>query len=164
MIVVHVTGEGRNVGKTLLGERLARLLSARGLRVAAVKHVHHGVDYRVKDTGRYLAAGAERVVAIAPGEYMLVERREPSLYEVLGWIGADAVIVEGFAWEAERLLELGACRAHVRRDGLVVVTHRGTSETLTLDEAPAAILRVVEAGGCRLRGTRPQPLSGETGS
>jgi molybdopterin-guanine dinucleotide biosynthesis protein len=55
----------------LLGETLARLASSRGLRVWVVKHVHHGVDYRVKDTGRYLAAGAERVYAIGPGEYML---------------------------------------------------------------------------------------------
>ena len=151
MIVIHVTGEGRNVGKTLLGERLVEALASRGLRVAAVKHVHHGVDYRVKDTGRYLAAGAVIVAAVAPGEYMVVEKREPSLDEVLASLRVDAVIVEGFAWEARRLLAAGACHAHVKRGGLVELEAGGREARVALEEAHRAILRLVDEGLCRMR-------------
>ncbi len=96
--LVLIAGSGRNVGKTLLGEHLVRLASGRGLRVWVVKHVHHGVDYRVKDTGRYLSAGAARVYAVGPGEYMVVEKREVSLSEILKEAEgrADVVVVEGF--------------------------------------------------------------------
>lgn len=97
--IVVIVGAGRNVGKTLLGEAVTRLASRAGLRVWSVKHVHHGVDYRVKDTGRYLAAGSERVYAIGPDETMMVERRPLSPGEVLEEAtrhGVDLVVIEGF--------------------------------------------------------------------
>ena len=96
--LILIIGSGRNVGKTLLGEHIVRLAAARGLRVWVIKHVHHGVDYRVKDTGRYLSAGASRVYAVAPGEYMLVEKREITLDSIIVEASgkADLVVVEGF--------------------------------------------------------------------
>ena len=97
--IILIVGSGRNVGKTLLGEHIVSLLAKRGLRVCTVKHVHHGVDYRVKDTGRYLAAGAYRVYAVASSELMLVERRSVDLLSLLGQLAesdCDIIVVEGF--------------------------------------------------------------------
>ncbi len=104
-LVVLITGSGRNVGKTLLGEWLVRLASSAGLTACAVKHVHHGVDFRVKDTGRYLAAGATRVYAIGPEEVMLVERGRADPLSVVEEASryCNLVVVEGFRGIAERL-------------------------------------------------------------
>ena len=110
--LILIIGSGRNVGKTLLGEHIVRLAVARGLRVWVIKHVHHGVDYRVKDTGRYLSAGASRVYALAPGEYMLVERHEISPEDVVREVQghADLVVIEGFKSLASSLdVDLVVC-------------------------------------------------------
>ena len=103
--IVAIIGSGRNVGKTLLGEQLTRLASSKGLRVWIVKHVHHGVDYRVKDTGRYLAAGASRVYAIGPSEYMLVEpvNLDPEAVVREAHGKADLLVIEGFRSIVSRL-------------------------------------------------------------
>jgi molybdopterin-guanine dinucleotide biosynthesis protein B len=117
--LVVIAGSGSGVGKTLLGERLVAELARRGLRVAAVKHVHHGVDYRVKDTGRYMAAGAVRVVAVGPGEYMVVERGVLGFWDAvrLACRGSDAVVVEGFREHLEEALARGACGVYVGGPG-----------------------------------------------
>jgi len=114
--VVVVAGAGSGVGKTALGERLVALLASRGLRVAAVKHVHHGVDYRVKDTGRYMAAGALRVVAVGPGEYLVVERGRLGFWEALARAaagGVDVVVVEGFREMLREALARGGCGVYI---------------------------------------------------
>lgn len=108
--LVLVTGSGSKVGKTLLGSLLVRKLVEMGVVVSAIKHVHHGVDYRVKDTGRYLEAGVQRVVAIGDGEYMVVVRGKLSLEEALSFLaGSDVVIVEGFRGHVRDVLEKGGC-------------------------------------------------------
>lgn len=78
-------------GKTTLLERLIPALTARGLRVAAVKHDAHGlsVDDTGKDSARLRAAGAAPVLVSGPdGE---------GLKALLGQIGGvDIALVEGF--------------------------------------------------------------------
>ena len=149
-----IAGEASNVGKTLLGERLVELLASQGLRVAAVKHVHHGVDYRVKDTGRYLAAGADPVIAVGPGEYMIVRRRRISLEEAICTAAgeADVVVVEGFR-EAQRLVEeLGGCWLYVRRDGTVEALLAGSRATYRgIEETAAATFEALASGACSAR-------------
>ncbi len=145
-LVVLITGSGRNVGKTLLGEWLAKLASHAGLTTCAVKHVHHGVDFRVKDTGRYLSAGAIRVYAIGPGELMIVERREANPLDVIEEARrhCDLVIVEGFRGVAEQLAKRAALTVCIgyNADWCSVRLERGF-------EPHSTACRILEAIGVR---------------
>ena len=151
MQLVLIAGEGRDVGKTLLGEHLVAALRERGLRVGVVKHVHHGVDYRVKDTGRYLGAGAERVVAVGPSEYMLVEKRRLGFWEAIQLLsGSDTVVVEGFKEHIDSVLEKGGCTAYIHRDGAIDI-NPGSKKAHSIDEALQVLTELVAARRCALR-------------
>jgi len=154
--LVLLAGDGSNVGKTALGERLVAELSSRGLRVAVVKHVHHGVDYRVKDTGRYLSAGAGRVVAVGPGSWMLVSPGRLGFWEAVELAaegGVDVVLVEGFRDHVSVVLSAGGCVAYLGSqcpgaagDGRLVCAPR-----LGVEEALPRLLGLLSLGACRLR-------------
>ncbi len=155
MQLVLLTGDGSNVGKTALGERLVAGLSSRGLRVAVVKHVHHGVDYRVKDTGRYLSAGAGRVVAVGPGSWMLVSPGRLGFWEAVELAaegGVDVVLVEGFRDHVSLVLSVGGCVAYLGSrcpgagGGRLVC-----APMLGVEEALPRLLRLLSLGACRLR-------------
>ena len=90
-------------GKTTLVCRLLPRLQARGLRVATVKHAHHGFDLLPDDhpAQAWRAAGARDIVLAAPDRFahlretgddgeppldLLLERMEP----------ADLVLIEGY--------------------------------------------------------------------
>lgn len=93
-----------NTGKTTLIEKLVPLFIARGLRVAAIKHAHHGfdMDRPGKDSFRYREAGAQQVlIATAQRWALLTETARPAtLEELLGLLApCDLVIVEGFRSE-----------------------------------------------------------------
>lgn len=99
--VVSVIG-WHNAGKTSFIVRLVRVLKARGLRVATLKHAAGGfqLDWEGTDTWRYARAGSD-VVAIAGGERIaLIEQHqhEPSLEELLARLPGDLdiVITEGY--------------------------------------------------------------------
>jgi molybdopterin-guanine dinucleotide biosynthesis protein B len=93
-----------NTGKTTLIEKLLPLFNARGLRVAALKHAHHGfdMDRPGKDSYRYREAGARQVL-IATGRRwaLLTETPQPvPLEDLLDELApCDLVIVEGFRSE-----------------------------------------------------------------
>ena len=102
MRVVGVSG-WKNSGKTGLVERLVAELTARGLRVATVKHAHHDaeVDVPGTDSHRHRAAGAAQVILATPVRWALMtELRgvpEPDLGALLSRLDpCDLVIVEGF--------------------------------------------------------------------
>ena len=67
---MHVFGIAgyKNAGKTTLVVELVRELTARGLRVATVKHAHHefDIDHPGKDSYLHREAGATEVI-VAPG-------------------------------------------------------------------------------------------------
>jgi molybdopterin-guanine dinucleotide biosynthesis protein B len=93
-----------NTGKTTLIEKLVPLFMARGLRVAAIKHAHHGfdMDRPGKDSYRYREAGAQQVlIATAQRWALLTETAQPAaLEDLLGQLApCDLVIVEGFRSE-----------------------------------------------------------------
>ena len=93
-----------NAGKTTLIERLVPLFNARGLRVAAIKHAHHGfdMDRPGKDSYRYREAGARQVlIATAQRWALLTETPRPAtLEELLAELApCDLVLVEGFRSE-----------------------------------------------------------------
>jgi len=76
----------------------------RGLRVAAIKHAHHGfdMDRPGKDSFRYREAGAQQVlIATAQRWALLTETPQPATLEnlVFELAPCDLVIVEGFRSE-----------------------------------------------------------------
>lgn len=90
-------------GKTTLVEKLLALLTARGLRVATIKHAHHRValDTEGKDSWRYKKAGAVMSMLVTANELQLVadatHRREPTQLAQRFLGEADLVLAEGFS-------------------------------------------------------------------
>ena len=91
-------------GKTTLGERLIAILTARGLRIAAVKHAHHGFepDVRGKDSDRLRRAGAVQTLVFSAERWALYTEQNPprpptipALLAVLNPQLIDLVLIEG---------------------------------------------------------------------
>jgi molybdopterin-guanine dinucleotide biosynthesis protein B len=105
-----------NTGKTTLIEKLIPLLGARGLRVSAIKHAHHGfdMDRPGKDSYRYREAGARQVLIATTQRWaLLTETEQPaSLEDLLAQLApCDLALVEGFRSEGH------FPRIEVRRTG-----------------------------------------------
>jgi molybdopterin-guanine dinucleotide biosynthesis protein B len=103
----------KNAGKTSLMERLVAEITARGLTVSTVKHVHHDVDLDQpgKDTFRHRAAGAREVVlASAKRHAILTEHRdgpEPELAAILARLApVDLVLIEGYKRDSHAKIEV----------------------------------------------------------
>ena len=102
----------KNAGKTSLMERLVAEISARGLRVSTVKHVHHDVDLDQpgKDTFRHRTAGAEEVVLASANRMALLREHrgaEPDLAVILARMApVDLVLVEGYKRDAHPKIEV----------------------------------------------------------
>ncbi len=98
-------------GKTTLIEKVIAELTARGLRVATVKHDAHGfeIDQPGKDSRRHAEAGAETVVITSPGRTAEIRRRGETLAQCLARIAdADVILVEGF--KNADIPRVGLCR------------------------------------------------------
>ncbi len=100
-------------GKTTLLEKLIPQFTARGLKVAVIKHAHHGfdIDRPGKDSYRHREAGASEVLLSCNDRWALLhERRETSevtLDELLARLApCDLVLVEGFKQEPIPKLEV----------------------------------------------------------
>ena len=110
--VVHIVGR-KNSGKTTLIEKIIPQLSARGYRVATIKHHHSAhpidLDWEGKDSWRHRKAGAKAVAVISPSETALfqdVDTPTP-LLEIVGNLKeVDVVLVEGFHSEAQLEIRL----------------------------------------------------------
>jgi len=89
-----------NSGKTTLIEKLIPEFTARGYRLGIIKHSGHrfDIDTEGKDTWRYRKAGADAVIAAAPGEIALIRNHACQTPEDLAGYcrDMDLVIVEGF--------------------------------------------------------------------
>ena len=91
-----------NSGKTTLLEQLVPRLRTCGLRVATVKHAHHGVELEPpgKDSWRHAQAGASAVAMVSPNRtvWILHTPQELSMQEAVGRMAgwADLVLIEGF--------------------------------------------------------------------
>ncbi len=102
-------------GKTTLLEKLIPQLTARGLKVAVIKHAHHGfdIDRPGKDSYRHREAGASEVLLSCNDRWALMhERRDGSdvtLDDLLARLApCDLVLVEGF--KQEPIPKLEVCR------------------------------------------------------
>lgn len=90
-------------GKTTLAVGLIAELTARGFKVASVKHAHHNfqIDDADTDSARHRRAGAGQVAIVSSERWALVSELggapEPGLAEVVALFGpCDVVIVEGY--------------------------------------------------------------------
>jgi len=90
-------------GKTTLVTRLIAEFTARGLKVAAIKHAHHAfqIDEEETDSARHRRAGAGQVAIVSAKRWAVInelgDTPEPTLNEVISWIGpCDLIIVEGY--------------------------------------------------------------------
>lgn len=98
--VVSVVGRSDS-GKTTVVEGLIRELTARGWRVASVKHHIHDVDVDIpgKDSWRHAKAGAVTTMISSPTQFVTarVVDRERTLEELVEAAeGADILLTEGF--------------------------------------------------------------------
>ena len=146
---MHVFGIAgyKNAGKTTLVVELVRELTARGLRVATVKHAHHefDIDHPGKDSYLHREAGATEVIVASARRWAhikeLTDTPEPSLDELLRHFGdVDLVLVEGYKHGDHPKLE-------IRRSGVDTTLLAGTSESIRavvcdapLDGLPVPVL------------------------
>lgn len=100
-------------GKTTLIEQIIPCLTARGLRVALIKHAHHDfdIDQPGKDSWRHRKAGATQVLVSSAQRWALMHELqgapEPGLAEHLARLSpCDLVLVEGFKREAIKKVEI----------------------------------------------------------
>ena len=90
-------------GKTTLTEKLIREFTARGHKVAAVKHAHHEfqIDDGDTDSARHRRAGAQQMAIVSGKRWAIVSELkgvpEPNFEEVIASLEpADLIIVEGY--------------------------------------------------------------------
>lgn len=108
--VVSIVGRSDS-GKTTVVEGLIRELTARGWRVASVKHHIHDVDVDIpgKDSWRHAKAGAVTTMISSPTQFVTtrVIDRERTLEELVEAAGdADILLTEGFRRAGEIRIEV----------------------------------------------------------
>jgi len=129
--VISIVGHS-GAGKTTLVEKLIRELTARGVRIATIKHAHHKVELDTpgKDSYRYKEAGAVMSMLLTRDALQLVadarEEREPEQLAQRFMGEADLVLAEGFSLSATPKIEVlrRACDKPPRcavEDGLIAI-------------------------------------------
>jgi molybdopterin-guanine dinucleotide biosynthesis adapter protein len=100
-------------GKTTLITRLIPVLTARGIRVATLKHAHHAfdVDQPGKDSYEHRKAGAFEVIVSSARRWVqmheLGNEPEATLAQLLAKVSTcDLILVEGFKSERHPKLEV----------------------------------------------------------
>lgn len=157
MKLFGITG-WKNAGKTTLMVALVELLTARGLRVATVKHAHHNfdIDHEGKDSFRHRAAGATEVIVSSASRWAVIHENrgedEASLEDLLSHLSSDLdlVLVEGFKSEPHEKIQVfrGQENETLLADGdksiVAVATDRELAgvKTLPLDD-PGAIAEFI---------------------
>jgi molybdopterin-guanine dinucleotide biosynthesis protein A len=109
--IVHIVGKKRS-GKTDLMVGLIGSLSARGYKVAAVRHSshEHAVDKEGTDTSRYKQAGAKGTALVTASEtnlFISADKWEEKVSVLeAAFCGADLVLMEGGIKNGEYKIEL----------------------------------------------------------
>ncbi len=88
----------KDSGKTTLIQALAPELRRRGRRIATVKHSSHGIDMEGKDTVK-LTESADQVAFVSPTESIVLWKGAKALEDILRYVDADIVLLEGFKTE-----------------------------------------------------------------
>ena len=111
MRVISFVAASSNSGKTTLIEKVVKILKARGLRVAVIKHASGGFDLDKpgKDSWRFQQAGADAVILIGPDRMALMKKSDHDLSaEELEQLAGDAdvMLLEGFKKSAKNRIEV----------------------------------------------------------
>ena len=85
-------------GKTTLIMRLSQELSARGYKVAAIKHTPVHICFPETDSSKF-KEHAPFVAAIAPQETEVIIKGEKKIEDILVYCDSDIVLIEGFKKE-----------------------------------------------------------------
>jgi molybdopterin-guanine dinucleotide biosynthesis protein B len=116
-----------NSGKTTLIEKLTEHFTAKGLRIATIKHTHHkfDIDKPESDTARHRRAGASETAIVSGSRVAVIEevdsRGEPSLEEIAERLKpADIIFVEGYKSSAIPKVEVR--RAEIASEKILAAT------------------------------------------
>ncbi len=150
MKVVGVIGY-KESGNTTLIAKLVKELQKRGYKVATTKHCHEGIDLPNKDTQRH---GANLTLAISERESALFFKEERDLEDMLRYVEADYVIVEGFK-ELKSFPKIVCLRnkneAATLLDGLEIgIVASFKDDSLPILEDPSQIVDLVEEKAFKL--------------
>ena len=85
-------------GKTTLLLKLAEELTNKGYQVAAIKHISGDIDIANSDTAKY-KEHLSQVAAITTKESILYLESKSNLEEILKYLEADILLIEGFKKE-----------------------------------------------------------------
>jgi molybdopterin-guanine dinucleotide biosynthesis protein B len=97
MRVIGIIGYKKS-GKTTLTLKVSDELTKRGYKVAVVKHVNEDLDLANSDTSKY-KEDLTQVAAITPKESVIFLKNKKNLEEIIKYLEADIVIIEGFKKE-----------------------------------------------------------------
>ena len=95
--VVGIIGYKKS-GKTTLVLKLAKELISQGYRVAAIKHAPESIDKTHTDSDKYKEY-LSQVAVINSKESILFLKNKKSIDDILNYIEADIVLIEGFKKE-----------------------------------------------------------------
>lgn len=151
----------KKTGKTTLMLELARELTGRGRKVAAVKFTHHGLDLDGTDTSQF-ARECVSVAGIGPGTTTLLWNSARQLQDLFPLLGADIILVEGgksLTWLPRFVATGSAEDESALGNGLALATwgpgslpevRRAASvaELATLAESRAFALPGLDCGAC----------------
>jgi molybdopterin-guanine dinucleotide biosynthesis adapter protein len=152
MRVIGIAGWSGS-GKTTLITKIIPVLNKRGIKVATVKHAHHGfdVDQPGKDSWLHREAGAQEVAIVSNRRWAIVhelrDEEEPPLAEILAKLSsADLVIIESFKRHRHPKIEVfrgavGKPLMQPHDDSIVAVT---TDAPLSQVQVPVLMLDDVE--------------------
>jgi molybdopterin-guanine dinucleotide biosynthesis adapter protein len=141
-------------GKTTLITKVIPVLVRRGLKIATIKHAHHGfdIDRPGKDSWLHREAGASEVLVASDRRWALVHELrddpEPALAVLLAKLApADLVIIEGFKRHLHPKLEVfrasvGKPLLHPQDDCIVAIASDGP-----VPQSPLPVLRLDDIEG-----------------
>jgi len=162
--VVGIVGY-KDSGKTTLTYALARELTGRGYEVAVIKHTSHQLDLPGKDTA-VLGESVGQVGLISSQESALLWKKPLSLENIVPYLEADIVLVEGFKEERtypkiaclrgvpddadlfDDLLIAAVGPAEYAGDGVPLFDRDAAGEIADLVERKAFKLPNLDCGGC----------------
>lgn len=146
-MVVAVSGV-KNSGKTTLMEKLIAALTARGLRVAAIKHDGHDFvpDAPGTDSWRYGQAGACGYAVFSSQRFQIVREAAVDERELLAaFPDAEVVLLEGFKhspWPKIEVVRAGNSVGPVCDPATLLAV--ATDLPLTVEGAPVVGLEDIE--------------------